>query len=121
MYDMTSLCGYQIGSAVASTPAASSARSMQSAAPADGTTVQLTDDGSDGTLIMTPATPLQMVILALPATGKNMQIRRIASMRDIATIQFTNGTVLNAPTELLGNQSVSIERIDTATNTWITI
>lgn len=122
MLDMTPLCGYNMGAA-STTPAApvGPTRTKQTITPTEGGTVQILDDGHDGMTILTPAAPLAMVNLVLPLGGDDLQTHRIASMQDIAAIQFAGGTVLNTPTELLANQAVTIQRIDKPANTWISI
>lgn len=119
MSEMTPLCGYGIGSN--SSQSGGTARTKQMATPVEGGTTTMLDDGNDGMIVLDPATSLTNQNLVLPSTGPDLQVRTIASMRDIAAITFTNGTVLNAPMELLANQAVTIRRIDKNTKTWITI
>jgi len=118
MPEMTMRCGFNMGSG---SGAAATDRSKVIITPSEGGTVQMPDTGRDGMLIMTPAAPLQMCVLALPLNGPDLQQVGICSMRDIAALQFTGGQVLNAPTELIENQAIIVQRIDPANNTWILI
>lgn len=102
-------------------PVISTLRFAQIESPTSGATVVVADNGNDVVLMLNPAGPLNSVTIALPQTGSNLQILRIISMQDILSTQFTGGTVLNGPSEMLANQSVSIQRINSSTNTWVTI
>lgn len=118
-YDMTPLCGF--GMEAGGSQAVVVERTKQTVTPAEGATVQINVQDKDGMLILSPATALQAVTLGLPVTGSDLQMVGITSMLDIAAISFSGGVLLNAPTELLANQAVLIQRIDPATNTWISI
>ena len=119
--EMTPLCGFGMGEGGNGAPVMSTLRYSQIESPASGSTVVVADNGNDVVLMLNPAGSLSMVTIALPQSGSNLQILRIISMKDIVSTQFNGGTVLNAPTEMLANQSVSIQRINNSTNTWVTI
>lgn len=117
--NMTPLCGF--GMVEGDGDASPISRQMQSASPTEGATITVAEVDSDWVLLLSPATNLQMVTVALPSGGSELQIGRIASMLDIANTSFTGGTVLNAPMELLANQAVTMQCIDRQNNIWITI
>lgn len=119
-YEMTPLCGYGMREGGGDTPVAAS-RTKQTVTPTEGASVQIDVQNHDGMLILTPATALNSITVGLPTTGDDLQMVGITSMKDIAAIEFTGGTVLNAPMELLENQAVLIQRINVTTNQWINI
>ncbi len=120
--EMTMLCGFGMSeSTTVEIPPMSNMRHLQAVVPTEGQTITVDDNGDDVVLTLWPATPLNMVNFVLPVGGENLQIVRIASMLDIAATMFGTATVLNAPMELLANQAVTLQRIDGATNTWITV
>lgn len=121
---MTPLCGFGLGEggdSNAPAPVMSTLRFAQIESPTNGATVVVADNGNDVVLMLNPAGPLNLVAIALPQNGSNLQILRIISMQDILDTQFTGGTVLNGPSEMLANQSVSIQRINSNTNKWVAI
>lgn len=113
--EMTPLCGYgmRTGGAVP--------RTMKTVTPTEGASVKMPDEGRDGMLLLTPAAPLQMITLELPASGGELQLDGICSMQDIASIVFFGGIVLNPPMELLANQAIQLQRIQSSNNSWVTI
>lgn len=120
---MTPLCGFGMGEGGTGggEPAQVVPRHKQSVSPVNGATVQMDTADGDGMLLLMPAVPLESLTLVLPATGPDLEMYGLASMLDIVSITFIGGEVKNAPTELLANQAVLIQRIDPATNTWISI
>lgn len=118
-FTMTPLCGF--GMEAGGSQSVVMERAKQTVTPAEGATVQINVQDKDGMLILSPATALQAVTIGLPMTGDDLQMVGITSMLDIAEVNFSGGVMLNAPTELLANQAVLIQRIDPVINTWISI
>lgn len=120
-FTMTPLCGFGMGEGGGGSAPVAVQRTKQTVTPTEGGIVQIDTQNHDGMLIMTPATALTALTIGLPTTGDDLQMIGITSMKDIANIVFIGGAVLNAPMELLENQAVLIQRVDPATNKWITL
>lgn len=114
--DLTPLAGGPV-----TVNAGAPARLLQTTVAINGGTYAMPDAGTDGMLILSSVAALNVVTVSLPITGENLLMMGLCSMQDIATINFTNGTVLNPPAELLANQAILLQRIDKANNKWITL
>lgn len=97
------------------------APNIQKVAPLPGETVQMTDNGLDGTLYISPAGTLSMLNIVLPseAYSRMGQIRRIATNKMISGINLSGATLLSTITSLSAGDCVSFLKIDT--NTWTRI
>lgn len=93
---------------------------MQSASPTTGSTVVMTDDSNNGTLVLTPAANLAALTVQLPSDANSalLQIRRISTTKSITALTMTGATtILDAPASMNSGDLVSFQK--TAANTWM--
>lgn len=100
------------------TAAAASPR-VQTATPTTGQTVQVTDDGLDTTLRLTPAGGLATLTVTLPTNANSRigQIVRVTSSQAVAALTVNGATVLNAVAALVANECFGFQKL--AANTWV--
>jgi len=93
---------------------------MQTASPTTGSTVVMTDDSNNGTLVLTPAANLAALTVQLPSDANSalLQIRRISTTKSITALTMTGATtILDAPASMNAGDLVSFQK--TAANTWM--
>lgn len=95
---------------------------QQLASPLTGTTLQLTDDGSNGLAYITPAGTIATLLVSFPAEANSKigQERIIVSSQIITTLNLAQlgggGVFLQPPTTLPAGGSATFLKV--AANTW---
>lgn len=106
-------------SIVAQINAGVSPKSIQTVAPLTGTTVQMTDDNSDGTIWINPSGNIAALTLLFPTDANSdlAQIRRIATAKNVSALTLAGATILNSTVTMNANDCVTYQKI--GASTWI--
>lgn len=90
-------------------------RVLQTVTPTNGQTVQMLDNGVDGTLFLTPAAPLATLTInfppAPPANSRLLQVRFIATTQSIATLTLTGATIMGSITSMNSNDCFFFQQV----------
>lgn len=86
---------------------------VQTATPASGDTVAMTDTAGDGTLVIEGSGTLAALTVQFPddANSRVGQVRRIAPLVAITALTLTGSTIINAPATLAANEVATFQKI----------
>jgi hypothetical protein len=96
-----------------------SPKAVQVVTPLTGAIVQMSNDNTDGTIWINPATNIAALTLTFPADANSDlgQVRRIAASKVVTTLTLTGATILNSTVTMNANDCVTYQKI--AANTWV--
>lgn len=94
------------------------AQVIENLAPANGATIQMSNDSRDGLLLLNPAALLVSLTINVPddALSRIGQERRVYAGKAVTLLTIANGTILNPPTTLALGDGFTLVKV--AANTW---
>lgn len=99
-----------------------SQRAVQRVVPTTGQTVQMTDNGFDGTLFIDPAGTINTLTVVFPSAANSIlgQIRFLGTSQGITNLTLSGGTFLNMIPSLNANDCFAFQKVKNP-DTWIFI